>query len=108
MRLLEFRSGLRVLGHPLHALLVHFPLAFWALVFPLQLAALALGWDTGWRLALWANLLALAAALPTMIAGLVDLAAPGHVEGAAATRTANRHMYVMLSAATCFVAEALL
>lgn len=107
MRLLDFRSGLRVLGHPAHTLLVHFPLAFWSLVFPLEVLGLSLGWDTGWRLAFWANLAGLATALPAMGSGLIDLVAPGHVAGAGAARTANRHLYVMLSAATCFVAEVL-
>ncbi len=103
--LLEFRPGPRVAGHPLHVLLVHFPLAFWSLVFPLEFLGWALEWETGWRLAFWMNVLALAAALPTLLSGLLDLLG---VKEEPAASVANRHMYVMLSAMTVFVADVLL
>lgn len=103
-RFLSFRGGLRVAGHPLHAMLVHFPLALWLLVFPLELSALA-GWAPGWAFSFWVNALALAFAVPTVGAGWVDFAA---IRDADASRTANRHLYVMLSAGAVFAAAALL
>lgn len=107
MRLVEFRDGFRVLGHPAHAVLVHVPLALWVLVFPLELAAWALAWTEGWRLAFLANVVALAAAVPAMAAGLADFVALARRDDAPAERTAARHLYVMLGAAAMFGTEAL-
>jgi uncharacterized membrane protein len=100
---LAYKDGsLRAFGHPLHVLLVHFPLGLWPLVFPLELAG-SFGWASGWRFAFWANALAVAAALPTAATGLMDMA--GLKRGPAAERTANLHMLAMLSAAALFGGE---
>ncbi len=98
-----YRNGsLRVFGHPMHVLLVHFPLGLWPLVFPLE-AAGCFGWAMAWRLAFWINAFGVLAALPTAATGLIDLA--GMKKGPAAERTANAHMLAMLSAAALFGAE---
>jgi uncharacterized membrane protein len=63
----------RFLGHPLHPMLVHFPIAFWALATTSDAIALVSALETGpfaWRL----HALGTAAALPAMIAGFVDFA----------------------------------
>jgi uncharacterized membrane protein len=100
---LAYREGsLRAFGHPVHVLLVHFPLGLWPLVFPLELAG-TLGWGLGWRLAFWINAFAVLAALPTAATGLIDFA--GLKRGPAAERTANAHMLAMLSAAALFGGE---
>jgi uncharacterized membrane protein len=101
---LAYRDGsLRLFGHSLHVLLVHFPLGLWPLVMPLELAGWLGGWRMGWRLAFWANALALLAALPTAATGLIDLL--GLKRGAAAERAANLHMTAMLGAAALFGGE---
>jgi uncharacterized membrane protein len=102
---LSFRQGLRLAGHPMHAMLVHFPLALWFLVFPLELAARVLHWNAGWHIAFWANVLALLFSLPTMLTGLLEFTAMRDIE---TTEAANRHMYVMLAVAALFLGEALL
>jgi uncharacterized membrane protein len=100
---LAYRNGsLRAFGHPLHVMLVHFPLGLWPLVFPLELAGF-LGWETGWRIAFWANAAAVLAALPTAATGLADML--GLKRGPAAERTANLHMVAMLGAAALFGGE---
>jgi uncharacterized membrane protein len=98
-----YRDGsLRLLGHPLHPVLAHFPMGLWPLVFPLELAGRVGGWDAGWRLAYCANAAGLALALPTALAGLFELAG---LRNAPATAAANAHMTVMLSAACLFGLE---
>jgi uncharacterized membrane protein len=100
---LAYRNGsLRAFGHPLHVLLVHFPLGLWPCVFPLELAGY-FGWETGWRIAFWANAAALAAALPTAATGLMDML--GLKLGPEADRTANLHMLAMLGAVALFGGE---
>jgi uncharacterized membrane protein len=103
MPFLDFRSGLRVAGHPLHSMLVHFPLALWFLVFPLEAAAVWVGWGPGWRLAFWVNLLALLCAVPTALAGLLDFLKIGEARASAA---GNRHLYVMVTVVAVFAGEA--
>jgi uncharacterized membrane protein len=97
--------ALRIAGHPAHAMLVHFPLAFWAAVFPLEAAGAFLGWDAGWRLAFWVNALAIAFAVPTAGAGLIDFVG---LRGTAAAETAGRHLMVMLTALAAFFADLLM
>lgn len=100
---LAYRNGsLRSFGHPLHAMLVHFPMALWPMVLPLELAGL-LGWEPGWRIAFWANAAGLATALPAAVAGLADML--GLRRGPAAERVANLHMAAMLCAAAAFGGE---
>jgi uncharacterized membrane protein len=101
---LAYRNGsLRAFGHPVHVLLIHFPLGLWPLVFPLELAGWLGGWEAPWRLAFWANAAGVAAALPAAATGLIDLA--GLKGSPAAARVANLHMAVMLGAASLFGAE---
>lgn len=97
--LIEFRKGLKVLGHPAHAALVHFPIAFLSIVFPLELLGWS-GWDTAWMLAFWAHAAGMAAVLPAALTGLPDLLALA--DQPAASETGNRHMLVMLGAAGLF------
>jgi len=92
---IEFRGGLKLAGHPLHTVLVHFPIAFLSAV-PLLQAAGLLGWGWGWVLAFFAQVIGLATALPAAATGLFDLA--GLADRPAPVSLANRHMLVMLGA----------
>jgi len=84
---------MRLFGHPLHPMLVHFPLAFWAAGSLCD--ALTLGGIDGAR---WLGWLAIGAgdafALLTMAAGLIDYAALPEDS----LPTAIRHMALMGSA----------
>lgn len=97
----EFRNGLRVAGHPAHSLFVHYPMAFLAVVFPLELLGW-LGWPSsglGWTLAFWSQAFGLAASLPAAVTGLINLTTLTDLsDHPKASATANLHMYVMLGA----------
>jgi uncharacterized membrane protein len=96
--LMETRNGLKLTGHPVHAALTHFPMAFLMVVFPLE-AAGWLGWDMGWQLAWWAEAAGLLSAVPAAFTGLFDLAA---LTGPKLSALANRHMAVMLGTVSAF------
>ena len=98
--LLEFRKGVRVAGHPLHTVLVHFPVAFLSLVFPLEVLGWRGGWETCWGLAFLSNAAGLATALPAALAGFPDLL--GLAAKPKASALANLHMLVMLSSVCVF------
>lgn len=96
------RKGLTLTGHPVHAALTHFPMAFLMAVFPLE-AAGRLGWETGWLLAWWAEAAGLLFAVPTAVTGLFDLAAvTGPPDRPRLAELANRHMWVMLGMVSAF------
>jgi uncharacterized membrane protein len=101
--IIEYRNGLKVFGHPLHTILIHFPLTFWFLVFPLE----AFGWwknsETLWRLAFLANAAGLIASLPVAATGLADLL-PLPRDSKVFSKGIF-HMLVMLSAASLFAIE---
>lgn len=88
---------MRVFGHPLHPMLVHFPIAFWTAGSVCDGLAL-LGVPGSWALAWLAIAMGVAAALPAAVAGLVDVV---KLDGAAA-RVAGTHMMLMMSALTAY------
>lgn len=89
---------MRILGHPLHPLLVHFPIAFWTLGFAADCAALA-GWSAGNALSGLMLALGIVTAVPAMIAGLVDMVPlRGQTQ-----RLATIHMALMGTAWLVFV-----
>ena len=92
----EFREGLRVLGHPLHAILIHFPLALLLLVPPLEALGWLAGWEEGWTLAWWAQAAGLASAIPAALSGLFDLVAQSRKP--AISSLGNLHMLAMTGA----------
>jgi uncharacterized membrane protein len=92
MRLVEFRGGLRVGGHPLHSLLIHFPIAFLLAVPALEAAGWLADWREGWRLAWLAQVAGLAASVPAALSGLVDLAM---ARKPAVSALGNLHMLAM-------------
>jgi uncharacterized membrane protein len=70
---------MRLFGVPLHPLLVHFPIAFWALVPVLDLAALIAGREPWWRLALDATLIGCVIGAAAIAAGLIEYLQPSLV-----------------------------
>ncbi len=98
--------GLRVLGHPVHPALVHFPVALWTASLAADGAVIATG-AAFWAAAAWWCLVAgLAMAALAATVGFVDysLLATRHP----AFRTATAHMLAMSLSAMFFLASAML
>ena len=94
---------LRLLGHPLHPPLTHFPLAL-LLTAPVWDALALLGWADGtpwWTVARWVLGLGLLLAVPAAVSGLLDYAAlpeTSPAEGTARTHLLAAGSGIVLSA----------
>jgi uncharacterized membrane protein len=89
-------KGLRVFGHPLHAVLSDFPVALLGTSLLWDCVGLWRGEALWWAVSFWTVAAGLAAAVVAALAGAVDFAAIPQGDSAAATAT--RHMLLMLSA----------
>ncbi len=92
--------GLRALGHPLHAVLSHFPLALLTIAPALDLLALVRPGLVAPAVSFWALAAGLAVAVPTAGAGFVDYLALD--DSSPAGRAAARHIAWVLGAAALF------
>jgi len=98
-------NGLKLLGHPLHPAIVHFPVACWTAVVVTDALSVGLGAPPWWQVSLWLLAVGLVTALGAMTAGFIDLLAiPA---GSTAQRRALRHLYFMGSAWTVFAIDLL-
>jgi len=88
--------GLRVFGHPLHAILSDFPLALLGTSLFWDVVGLWRGEAVWWSISFWSIALGLAAAVLAAFAGAVDYATIS--EDHPAVGTALRHMLLMLCA----------
>jgi len=98
-------SGLKLLGHPLHPAIVHFPVAGWTAAVVTDALYAALHDPMWWHISLWVLIVGTVSALGAMTAGFIDLIAlpPGEP----VQRRALRHMYVMSSAWTIYLIDLL-
>ncbi len=96
-------NGLKLLGHPLHPAIVHFPVAAWTSAVVTDILFLALRAGLWWQVSLWLLVVGTVTARGAMTAGFIDLIAlPA---GQPAQRRALRHMYVMSTAWTVYVID---
>src|SRR5207244_10698927 len=65
-------KGLRLFGHPLHMMLVHFPIALWSVSLLGDVAWLWRGERLWAEMAFWSIGAGLALAVPTAVNGFVD------------------------------------
>ncbi|MCF6198576.1 MAG: DUF2231 domain-containing protein [Hyphomicrobiaceae bacterium] len=84
---------MKIFGHPVHTMLVHFPIAFWSLATIFDALALY-GVADAWRASAFLTGLGLFIGLAAMLPGLVDLARLGE----AAHKTGLTHMALMSAA----------
>ncbi len=98
-------KGLRVFGHPLHAVLSDFPLALLGTSLLWDGVGLWRGEALWWAIAFWSIVAGLAAAVLTAFAGAVDYAAIR--QDHPALGAATRHMLLMLTAVTPYLASLL-
>lgn len=100
----EELKPLRVLGHPAHVPLTHFPLALWTAGFGGDLLYLWRNDPFWWHFAFWNIALGLALGGLTLVTGFYDYVFIP--EGKPLTlQAATRHMLVMLTAASLFAAS---
>ena len=96
---------MRLFGHPVHPLLVHFPIVLWTLAAGAYVAAAA-GFAPAAELARLGNGAGLAMAVLAMIAGGLELR---RIDARSeAMRVATQHMMAMATVWMCFVAALLL
>jgi len=98
-------SGLKLLGHPLHPAIVHFPVAGWTAVVVTDALSLALR-DPMWRqISQWLLVVAAITGLGAMSAGFIDfISLPS---GQTAQKDALRHVYAMSLAWTVYAIDLL-
>lgn len=92
---------MRLFGHPVHPMLVHFPIAFWTVAMFGYMSEAAGAGDLAGMVARFSNTAGLAMAALAMLAGLADLR-PIDRQSPAMT-VATRHMMVMATVWTCFL-----
>jgi uncharacterized membrane protein len=97
---------MRIFDHPVHPMLVHFPIAFWTA------ATVAYGWaacdasELATTLAKFSNGAGSSVAMLAMLAGLLE---PRSIDSRSeAMRVASWHMMVMATVWTCFLLALLL
>ena len=98
-------KGLRVFGHPLHAVLSDFPLALMGTSLLWDSVGLWRGEAVWWAISFWTITAGLAAAVLAACAGAVDYASIR--QGHPALGAATRHMLLMLTAVCPYLASLL-
>jgi uncharacterized membrane protein len=99
-------KGLRVLGHPLHAMLSDFPLALLGTSLLWDAIGLWRGEAIWWAISFWDMALGVTTALAAAMAGAVDYAAVK--QGTQAMKMATTHMIIMLLAVSMYAVSLLL
>ena len=84
---------MRIAGHPVHPMLVHFPLVLWTGAVALDLGGLATGREWTWQLSFLCQALGLATAAIAILAGFLEFTSIARAHPA--RDTAVSHMLVM-------------
>ena len=92
---------MRVWGHPIHPMLVHFPIAFWTVSVGAYVSSAAGVGEPAAGIAKLANGAGLIMAMFAMVAGLLEL--PSIDSRSEAMRVATWHMMIMAAAWVCFL-----
>ncbi len=97
---------MRIFGHPIHPMLVHFPIALWTVAAGAYVWAATGAGESAAMVAKYANGAGLIVALVAMFAGLFDLRSIA--SGSQAMEVATWHLMVMSTVWVCFVGATLL
>jgi uncharacterized membrane protein len=97
---------MRIFGHPIHPMLVHFPIAFWTVAVGAYVWAAAGASEVVAIIAKFANSAGLIIALLAMFAGLFELRSIA--PGSQAMQVATWHIMAMSTVWICFLAAMLL
>ncbi len=94
-------SKIKIAGHPIHPMLIAFPVTFYTATF-LSFAAYAATQDLfWWRMGLWSNITGVLSAVVASIPGFIDWAT-GIPKGSRAKATGRSHMLLNLTALALF------
>ena len=94
------KTGLRIFGHPLHAMVTALPIALFAVAPFWNFIGLWRGEPVWWAISFWDVALGLAAAAVAALSGILDFL--GIKNNDKAAETAMYHMMLMLSSTACF------
>ncbi|MCI0488990.1 MAG: DUF2231 domain-containing protein, partial [Blastocatellia bacterium] len=94
------KKGLRVLGHPVHAMISDFPLALLGTSLLWDAAGIWRGEALWWAISFWNIALGLVTAIIAAIAGAIDYAAIE--QDSPALGAGARHMMIMLTAVAAY------
>jgi uncharacterized membrane protein len=92
---------MRIWGHPIHPMLVHFPIAFWTVAVGAYVLSAAGVGEPAAGIAKLANGAGLVMAMFAMVAGLLELRSIDSRNEA--MRVATAHMMIMATAWVCFL-----
>src|SRR5262245_662845 len=92
---------MRLWGHPVHPMLVHFPIVFWTVAAAAYIAEAAGMGDVAAAVAKYSNGGGMIMGILAMIAGLLELRSIG--SPSETMRVATWHMMVMATAWLCFL-----
>ena len=92
---------MRLFGHPLHPMLVHFPIVFWTVAAAAYIASAAGVTELADVLAKFANGAGLIMAMLAMLAGLFELRSIDR--SSEAMRVATWHLMIMATVWVCFL-----
>lgn len=97
---------MRLFGHPIHPMLVHFPIVFWTVAAAAYVVSAAGVLESLDELAKFANGAGLAMAIVAMLAGLFELRSIDSRSDA--MRVATWHMMIMATVWVCFLVALML
>lgn len=97
---------MRLFGHPIHPMLVHFPIALWTVAVGAYVASATGVTETFDMIARFANSGGLIMAMLAMLAGLLELRSIG--SQSEAMRVATWHMMIMATVWVCFLVALML
>jgi uncharacterized membrane protein len=97
---------MRLFGHPIHPMLVHFPIALWTVAVGAYVASAADVTEHVDMIAKFANSGGLIMAMLAMLAGLIELRSIG--SQSEAMRVATWHMMIMATVWVCFLVALML
>src|SRR3954447_26523903 len=98
------KSAAHFKGHPIHAILVAFPIAFLYGSPAFDIAGRLAGWPGGWSTGAYLSLAAIASGLVAAVPGIIDYLNVVPLNSSAKTR-ATQHMLINSSALIAFAAS---
>jgi uncharacterized membrane protein len=99
------KSHVKLLGHPLHPLLTHFPMALLSVTLLWDILGLIFKNTLWWHISFWSLVVGLAFAVPVLVTGLLDSVTIA--KDSPEEKIMMLHMYVMLCAAALYLGDVL-